>query len=454
MVFELDTKDMERHAVELRLYIDKARRRFDKAQLGDQFEKIVKNVLAQTETQMSELNSVRIDSVNEDSARRLSSFLENLVNKCKSPEQHSALQNTLRSSLHQARRTSVLTGSTTEAISEQICYFCAGSPNTNNAQQSASDLHHLIHQLATMQQLLTPPSSIEGPSPPLDKARNGSSAAQRVPNQRHHASLSGSSGQPSPDDGQPAEAEIEPQQEQELQDVVTDAADSITDSLDSNASKVLQIILDVEDDNENRGPDKESDKNKDSNNDTSKQFSDSGTQAEVIPGTPEEDEQLDDAHEDSMHEWFENLNQTALQVQRASTPVSSSKSNSKKGSKKDNEALIYKRFSNIKYTIEKRDQKDSKIKNFDMKRRTNHSLNSSREGQTSQYSQQIQSSNTVDNEDDNGSTNFLQTSATQPVRSSLIVKSKPKRGRPKGQNSKHLSSNDSSSSSKNKRCKV
>lgn len=477
MVFELDIKDMERHAVELRLYIDKARRRFDKAQLGDQFEKIVKNALVQSEAQMNEQNSVRIDSVNTDSAKRLAGFLESLVNKCSSPEQHEALQNTLRSSLHQARRTSVLNGSLTDGVLEQICYFCASSsPQQSNMPPQGFSIHNILQQAATMHHQLTPPSSIEGPSPPLDdpmaKLSDRAAPVSHSGPCRHHA-MSSSSGQPSPDDGLPAaaQAETEAVRQGAQQNDADERADTIVDSQDSNASKMLQIVLEEEDDDDDDDRDeagKKADKRaNDSNNlGTSKRLSDSGTRAEAIPPSPEENEHSDGAHEDSMHQWFENLNQTALPVQRASTPVSSSSS---KSDFKNNEDFIYKRFSDIKYSIEKvkRDQKDLNIKTCSINNRANHSLDSSRGGHSSFRSQQIQSSNFVDNDNDNDNdnnnndgdedtnTNFLQTSATQPMRSSLIVKTKPKRGRPKGQNSKHFTSNDNGSSSRtSKRCKV
>lgn len=440
MVFELDTKDMERHAVELRLFMDKARRRFDKAQLADQYEKIVKNALAQSESEMTEQNSLKIDNVNSDSAQRLVSFLDNLVTKCQLPEQHEALQNALRSSLHQARRKSVLDGSN-GCLAEQVCYFCAGSPpevDPHKTLETALNLHNVFNQMTTLQRQVTPPpSSIEGPSPPLNENDEAPAAAAATSFQGNYQATS--TVEPSQADEQvavdnddidePVAAESSRKDTPQAKRVVFETSSTS----DSNASNHLEIVLEELDNQEGN-------QNKEQENEEVSMNGAGGVTLDgrVIPPTPEEDEQLGEAHEDSMHEWFETLNQTA--VQRASTPVSSKINDNVPEQKK----FSSKRFSDIKFSIAQ-DNELSNKKNNDIFKSinhnlANHSLNSTNEGQTSLYSQHIQSS--VDNSQSVSSN--LQTSATQPARSeALIVKHKPKI-RSRGQTSKHLSTPRSS----------
>lgn len=120
MVFELDTKDMERHAVELRLYIEKAKRRFVKAQMVDQYERIIHSALPKDQEADEGLI---INHITDEEARRLNSYLERLITKCYRREQHEMLQKALRDSLYKSRRQSVLAADGSQF--EPVCFFCA-----------------------------------------------------------------------------------------------------------------------------------------------------------------------------------------------------------------------------------------------------------------------------------------------------------------------------------------
>lgn len=449
MVFELDTKDMERHAVELRLFMDKARRRFDKAQLSDLYEKIVKNALVQSEGELTEQNSVKIDNVNSDSAQRLVSFLENLVSKCQRAEQHEALQNALRSSLHQARRKSVLDGSN-NGLMEQICYFCAGSPqqvDPHKTLETAFNIHNVLNQMTTLQRQVTPPpSSIEGPSPPLNEDEplaNNDGAAAEVSFQGNCHDATSTVEPPQADEQAVVDEEVaaESSQRRDTQQAKRALFETSSSSSDTNASNQLEIVLE-ELDNQEENSQRENQQQ--SQEILTNRRGDRVTlDGRVIPPTPEEDEQLDEAHEDSMHEWFETLNQTA--VQRASTPVSSNNNKNVSEHKKFSSM----RFSDIKFSIARSNGSDNiknniatlrDFKSINHNLANHNDLNSSNEGeQASLYSQQIIESPV----DSSQNVSNLQTSATQPARSSLIVKHKPK-VRSRGQTSKHLSTSRSS----------
>lgn len=146
MVFELDTKDMERHAVELRLYIEKAKRRFSKAQMIDMFEKIVKNQLAQTEGSDAP-NTIQIDYISEEDVRRLSNFLDSLVDKCLRSEQHEMLQGALRKSLGDSRRRSIIDNQGQQI--EPVCYFCAGDNQQATNSLPAFGVNNLYEAINT-----------------------------------------------------------------------------------------------------------------------------------------------------------------------------------------------------------------------------------------------------------------------------------------------------------------
>lgn len=214
MVFELDTKDMERHAVELRLYMDRAKRRFMKAQMADMYEKIVKNQLPQSD-QMDVANAIQIDQVSEEDTRRLSNFLDRLVDKCMRFEQHQALQTALRASLQQSRRKSVIDANGQQV--EPICFFCAGNIPSNagtnyrcpsgmysieslcNGHLRENELigaqlksgtppveQHLVHVDPALLNLPTPPPSNGAPTPQPQTSSSAASNSSIAEVQRSH----------------------------------------------------------------------------------------------------------------------------------------------------------------------------------------------------------------------------------------------------------------------------
>lgn len=122
--FELDIDDMERHKVDLRLFLDKAKRRFIKAQMKDTYETILATMLRNEEEQDNN-DSITIESVSQETLDRLTRFLESLIHKCNVENQHKMLQTTLRGILLESVRRSSL------AASEANCFFCTQSLSPN-----------------------------------------------------------------------------------------------------------------------------------------------------------------------------------------------------------------------------------------------------------------------------------------------------------------------------------
>lgn len=149
MVFELDTKDMQRHEVELRMFMDKARRRFAKANLGDVFERIVKGALPDDED--AGPNKLQLDSVgSQEEARRLGAFLDRLVEKCIHLEQHRMLEDTLRDKLQRSRRKCVIE---MQGQAEPMCYFCASGLESGTTSQSNENQDNIAPHQPTEQPL-------------------------------------------------------------------------------------------------------------------------------------------------------------------------------------------------------------------------------------------------------------------------------------------------------------
>lgn len=134
MVFELDTKDMERHKVELRLALDKARRRFEKAQMEDLFQDIVKRQLPSPSDRP---NVLEIDRISNEENQRLRSFLHALIEGCQREDQFALLQDTLRYSLQESRRRSVTVDPTARLV--PMCLFCASDLNSARHFNQCSD---------------------------------------------------------------------------------------------------------------------------------------------------------------------------------------------------------------------------------------------------------------------------------------------------------------------------
>lgn len=131
MGYGLDTKDMERHSVDLRLNLDKAKRRFTLAQMLDSFERIVKAALPQEEENLQP-NTLHMERLGDsEDANKLAIFLDRIVDRCTRQDQHELLQVVLRKTLQQSRRRFILDPETGEP-QEPMCYFCMADL-TNNA---------------------------------------------------------------------------------------------------------------------------------------------------------------------------------------------------------------------------------------------------------------------------------------------------------------------------------
>lgn len=153
MVFELDTRDMERHSVELRLYLEKAARRFEKAQMRDAYERIVKNQLPQLD--LNGPNVLQLDQLSSaEESRRLTAFLGRLIDACNRSEHHERLQSALRDSLYQSRRKSITIGSQPEPF----CYFCAGGVCPPEGAYNLDDHEHQEQPLNGHQDLIPFPA--------------------------------------------------------------------------------------------------------------------------------------------------------------------------------------------------------------------------------------------------------------------------------------------------------
>lgn len=123
--FQLDIEDMERHKVELRRFLEKAKRRFIKAEMPDSFDTIVGTILKDDNVEEQQ-NSVTIPQMSDEGSRRLLAFLLTLINKCSFENQHKMLQDTLRQSLFESVRVC------NQVEGRPFCFFC--SQNLNGAQ--------------------------------------------------------------------------------------------------------------------------------------------------------------------------------------------------------------------------------------------------------------------------------------------------------------------------------
>jgi len=170
---------MERHSCELRLFLDKAKRRFAKAKMTDSYERIVKNGLP--ENQVQEANTLQIDHMSEEDNRRLKSFLERLIETCIRWEQHELLQATLREALQQSRRrchnNNLTVGPAGGVQFEPICFFCASDTGNPVGQPPADQPISTFAEFpqAHMQQLqmpATPPPSRAGADTFVDASQS------------------------------------------------------------------------------------------------------------------------------------------------------------------------------------------------------------------------------------------------------------------------------------------
>lgn len=122
MVFQLDTSDMDRRATELRMFIQRERRRFIRAQMESTFEKIVKDALTAKDQDDDDATVCRVRSINESEAKQLNEYLDRLVNTCSSTEQHGLMQDIFRKGLQSSRRRSIYDAAGNQL--EPMCLFC------------------------------------------------------------------------------------------------------------------------------------------------------------------------------------------------------------------------------------------------------------------------------------------------------------------------------------------
>lgn len=177
MVFQLDIGDMQRRQVELRLFVERERRRFMKANLLEEFEIIVTNVMQPIDQNTNPPRAIQIDSFNRQAATRLGDFLHQLVHMCLNLEQRKMLEEILRQSLHESRRRSVLSDP-----SEQFCYYCSGNIapiatsgiNGDGAAFGTANLMEML-KFGIENGLPTPPPSngVPTPQPPAAPAATG-----------------------------------------------------------------------------------------------------------------------------------------------------------------------------------------------------------------------------------------------------------------------------------------
>lgn len=144
MVFELDISDMDRHEVELRLYLDKAKRRFEKAKKPDRYEIIVSNCLEKPD-QIQENDSITVRSMGDEGCNRLCLFIYTLIDKCENNlELHKKLQDTLRRALLESVRRYE------EPNGQQMCFFCSQKFNRILSETNSHvDADHMPMDLET-----------------------------------------------------------------------------------------------------------------------------------------------------------------------------------------------------------------------------------------------------------------------------------------------------------------
>lgn len=118
--FVLDTGDMERWGVELRLFIAKEKRRFAKANMETTFERIIKAQLTGDTEENNQL-VCKVQNINQNEVKTLEDYFNRLVDKCSDSEQHSILEESFRKGLKSCRRS--IFGSSGDQI-EPMCMFC------------------------------------------------------------------------------------------------------------------------------------------------------------------------------------------------------------------------------------------------------------------------------------------------------------------------------------------
>lgn len=131
MAFKLDTSDMERHKVELRLFVEKALRRFTKAEMLDDFRKILSAQMTNaSEKVLAKENFEAPDRLTPENTDQLANFLFCLSGRCRDASDRELLQESLRRALVRTRQDQQASGATIDAM----CLFCMGHFSSNQMQ--------------------------------------------------------------------------------------------------------------------------------------------------------------------------------------------------------------------------------------------------------------------------------------------------------------------------------
>lgn len=143
----LDTSDMEKHSVELRVLLDRHRRRFNTAQRPHAFEEIVMATLNKNrQQQANQDNYIHLQTVDPEGLKMLARFLDQLIAHCQRLEQHEQFQQTLRAALQSSRRQSILAqqqqGDCARPL-EPFCLFCASDLHATTCHHGLPD--HQAH---------------------------------------------------------------------------------------------------------------------------------------------------------------------------------------------------------------------------------------------------------------------------------------------------------------------
>lgn len=151
--FRLDIGDMERRRVELRLHLERERRRFQQADQMDTFEKLLYDSLPQANIN-EQNNIIQLERLDGDSAaRKLESFLIRVIMASSHTEHQEAIQRVLRACLKSSRQQTVSLAKEMTVL-EPMCYFCGdvspAQPVANATIGYGESLHqHLAGLLAS-----------------------------------------------------------------------------------------------------------------------------------------------------------------------------------------------------------------------------------------------------------------------------------------------------------------
>lgn len=285
MVFLPDIKDMERHRVEFRLSVQRAQKRFNMAQMLDDFHKILQDHLPNASEATDRQNHLEINRITTEEMEKLLSFIVWLTDKCQDTAQLELVQDFLRKGLIYAR--GVQYSNSGEV--DPMCLFCMG------IFQRVEDRHFRE-------------------STPLGRADIGvvDDDVHDEPAQQYE------------DDGLRSNRrqQQDAQNDQEVPMSATEhdhsyVATPVTPSQDPQFLRAQQV---VEYQPFQIPPTPDEDANIDENHDNEPA---SGATPESNPAGSNEDEETtpNNAHEDSMHQWFFEGNRQVNNLPRVSSPL-------------------------------------------------------------------------------------------------------------------------------------